>query len=178
MNGRLAQRAFLFMNYKNLMFFLQIQNSHSASFIYFELLQVSAMVQASQSGSRCLECFKITSLFFSSSTENILKCFNTLSVELNMQTSRLPRRLIYYITYGFFERNNNKANLKVHPTRKKNNSIPVCDQKYCPCSEEVPPVFSTAPMSELIRWPDVELLPFPFKSQSRPLQGLRAGAHT
>lgn len=35
------------MNYKNLMFILQIQNSHSASFIYFELLQVSAMVQAS-----------------------------------------------------------------------------------------------------------------------------------
>lgn len=41
------------MNYKNLMFILQIQNSHSASFIYFELLQVSAMVQASQSGSKC-----------------------------------------------------------------------------------------------------------------------------
>lgn len=52
------------MNYKNLMFILQIQNSHSASFIYFELLQVSAMVQASQSGSRCSERFKIKSCIF------------------------------------------------------------------------------------------------------------------
>ena len=50
---KICSKAFFFMNYKNLMFILQIQNSHSASFIYFELLQVSAMVQASQSGSRC-----------------------------------------------------------------------------------------------------------------------------
>lgn len=46
-------------------------------------------------------------------------CFDTLSDELNMQTSRLPRRLMDYITYGFFESNKNKANQKVHPTQKK-----------------------------------------------------------
>lgn len=45
------------MNYKNLMFILQIQKSHSASFICVEFLQVSAMVQASQSSSGCSESF-------------------------------------------------------------------------------------------------------------------------
>lgn len=47
-------------------------------------------------------------------------CFDTLSDELNMQTSRLPRTLMDYITYGFFESIKNRANLKVHPTQ--NNS--------------------------------------------------------
>lgn len=46
-------------------------------------------------------------------------CFDTLSDELNMQTSPLPTRLMDYITYGFFESNNNKANQKVHSTQKK-----------------------------------------------------------
>lgn len=35
-----------------------------------------------------------------------------------MQTSRLPRRLMDYITYGFFESIKNKANQKVHSTQK------------------------------------------------------------
>ena len=61
-DAALNGEAVFFLNYKNLMFILQIQNSHSASFIYFELLQVSAMVQASsQSGSRCSHNFKIKS---------------------------------------------------------------------------------------------------------------------
>lgn len=53
------------------------------------------------------------------SNKSISMCFDTLPDELNMQTSRLPRRLMDYITYGFFESNKNKANQKVHPTRKK-----------------------------------------------------------
>lgn len=117
----------------NLMFILQIQNSQSVSFIYFKLLQVSAMVQASQSGSKCWEYFKIKSCNFFSSNKNISMCFNTHSDELNMQTSRLPRRLMDYITYGFFKSNKNKANQKVHPTQKRKNSIPVFEQRYCPC---------------------------------------------
>lgn len=52
-DGALNGKVVFFLNYKNLMFILQIQKSHSASFIYFELLQVSAMVQASQGGSTC-----------------------------------------------------------------------------------------------------------------------------
>lgn len=48
---------------------------HSASFIYFELLQVSAVVQASQSGSRFSDRFKVLFfLFFSSSNKNIWVC--------------------------------------------------------------------------------------------------------
>lgn len=100
------------------MFILQIQNSHSDSFIYFELLQVSAIVKASRSGSRCSFQNQIL-LFLSLNKKNISMCFNTLSDELIMQISRLPTRLMDYITYGFFESNNNKANQKVHSTQKK-----------------------------------------------------------
>lgn len=46
-------------------------------------------------------------------------CFDTLSDELNMQTSRLPRRLMDYITYGFFESNKNRANQKSASNTKK-----------------------------------------------------------
>lgn len=49
------------------------------SFIYFVLLQVSAMVQASQSGSKCPKCFKINSCFFFSSNKNIW-CISTPSL--------------------------------------------------------------------------------------------------
>lgn len=55
-------------------------------------------------------------------------CFDSLSDELNMQTSRLRKRLMDYITYGFFESIKNKANHKVHQTQNK---IPVCDQQVC-----------------------------------------------
>lgn len=162
------------------MFILQIQNSHSASFIYFKLLQVSAMVQASQSGSRCSERFKINFFFFSSN-KNISMCFDTISDELNMQTSRLPRRLMYYVTYGFFESNKNKANQKVHPTQKKKR------KKYFNSSlwSKVLSVLRRGPSCLLCllaqclhcsgeRCPCME--PFGFKGQSRPLHGLGAGA--
>lgn len=76
---KICSKAVFFMNYKNLMFILQIQNSHSASFIYFELLQVSAMVQASQSGSRCKERFKIKSFFFFPQTKTF-RCVSTPSL--------------------------------------------------------------------------------------------------
>lgn len=55
----------------------------------------------------------IYSFFFPfTSNKTVKKCFDTLSDELNMQTSRLPRRLMDYITYGFFESNKNRANQK------------------------------------------------------------------
>lgn len=112
-----------FMNYKNLMFILQIQNSHSASFLYFELLQVSARVQASQGGWRC-SCFKIKCCYFSFLKQKHFDVFrHPLSDELNMQTSRLPRSLMDYITYGFFESNKNKANQKVHPTHTQKKEL-------------------------------------------------------
>lgn len=102
------------------MFILQIQKSHSASFIYFELLQVSAMVQASQGGSTCSQKKKkeLKSRKNVSLSSNKRMCFDTLSDELSMQTSRL-QRLVGYITYGFFESNKNRENQKVHPTQKK-----------------------------------------------------------
>lgn len=63
-------------------------------------------------------------------SSNKRMCFDTLSDELSMQTSRL-QRLVGYIMYGFFESNKNRENQKVHPTQKKKepkNSTPVCDQ--------------------------------------------------
>lgn len=78
---------------------------------WFQLLRAAQGVPQS---------FKIKFFFFFSSNKNITMCFDTLSDELNMQTSRLPRTSMDYITYGFFESNKNRANLKVHPTQ--NNS--------------------------------------------------------
>lgn len=75
---KICSKTIFFMNYKNLMFILQIQNSHSASFIYFKLLQVSAMVQASQSGSRCSERFKIKFFFFPQT--KTFRCVSTPSL--------------------------------------------------------------------------------------------------
>lgn len=80
---------------------------------WFQLLRAAQGVSQS---------FKIKSCknSFFSSNKNSTMCFDTLSDELNMQTSRLPRTLMDYITYGFFESNKNRVNLKVHPTQ--NNS--------------------------------------------------------
>lgn len=70
-NGRPVERKRFFflneLNVKNLMFILQLQNSHSASYFkknFLELLQVSAVVKASQSCSRCSERFKTQFFFF------------------------------------------------------------------------------------------------------------------
>lgn len=95
-------------------------------------------------------------------------CFDTLSDELNMQTSRLPRRLMDYITYGFFESNKNKANQKVHQKKNKKKSIPVCDQRYCLCYGEVRPVSSVCWLNVCTaRVKGVELLPFGFKDSEQ-----------
>lgn len=71
------------------------------------------MVQASQGGSTCLQKKKILkkSLNFFSLSSNKKMCFDTLSDELSMQTSRL-QRLVDYITYGFFESNKNREKSK------------------------------------------------------------------
>lgn len=106
------------------------------SFCFIYLLWIAASQCQGTSFSERLMMFRTFQnqiSFFFLSNKNISLCFNTLSDELNMQTSRLPRRLMDYITYGFFESNKNKANQKVHPTQKKKNSIPVCDQRYCLC---------------------------------------------
>lgn len=104
-------------------------------------------------------------------------CFDTLSDELNMQTSRLPRRLMDYITYGFFLKAIKTRQIKKCIKKKKKKSIPVCDQRYCLCYGEIHPVSSVCWLNVCTaRVKGVELLPFGFKGLSRPLQRLGAGA--
>lgn len=118
---------FFFMNYKNLMFILQIQNSHPASFFLFTLNCCKSvpwykLLRAAQ------DVPNISKPIHNFSRTKTSMCFDSLSDELNMQTSRLRKRLMDYITYGFFESIKNKANHKVHQTQNK---IPVRDQQVC-----------------------------------------------
>lgn len=96
------------------------------SFCFIYLLWIAASQCHGTSFSERLKMFKIKScisFIFYTSNKNIWVCFDTLSDELNMQTSRLPRSLMYYITYGFFESNTNKSKSASNTKKKFNSSL-------------------------------------------------------
>ena len=108
-------------------------------FIYLELLQVSAMVQASQSCSRWSKASKISNFFFFNLKQKHFRADTNYT--LNMQISCLSRSLFDYITYGFVLKQH--KNTKVHPTQKKKMQFQSVIIHH-PCLREKPPAFSVS----------------------------------
>lgn len=91
LNVTFAQRPFFYELQEFNVYFTDTEES----FCFIYLLRIAASQCHGTSFSERLKMFRIfQNLFFFSSSKNISMCFDIVSDELNMQTSRLPRKLM------------------------------------------------------------------------------------